>query len=89
MTHGIELLIGGLFEMAFGNPIAVGIVGVILFIIFLVAIRLSFEGAFGLFMAFIHILALFGNLPLMIWYGILLIDGLIIGIAVLRLTGHR
>lgn len=85
----LDQLVGGLLGFAFGNPLAVGIIGFFLFVVFLVAIKISFEGAFGLSMAFIHVLAVFGYLPFYALYGILIIDGLIIAVAVLRLTGRR
>lgn len=85
----LDGLIGALFGTAFGNPILVGLVGIVLFIIFLVAIKLSFEGAFALFLAFIHLLVVFGNLPSFTIYAVLIIDGIIISIAFLRLMGRR
>lgn len=85
----LDSLIGALFGMAFGNTLTVGIVSLILFIIFLVAIKIGFEGAFALFMGFIHLVAVFGYLPYYLLYGILILDGLIIAITFLRLIGRH
>jgi len=89
MTNAIELLLGGLLQLAFGNPLAVGIISLVLFVIFIVAIKISFEGGFALFMGFIHLVAVFGYLPYYVWYGLLIVDGIILSIAFLRLVGRH
>ena len=89
MLMAFDTLIGGVLNVAFGNPLMTGIIGVVLFIIFLVAIKISFEGAFGLFMGFVHLLALGGYLDMMMLYGLLVVDGIIIAFAFLRMIGRH
>ena len=88
----LDTLIGALFGTAFGSPLTVGVIGLFLFIVFLVAVKISFEGAFALFMGFVHILAfsgMLGSLGLPLLFGVLIIDGIIISIAFLRLIGRH
>jgi len=88
----LDSLIGALFGTAFGSPLVVGVIGLFLFIVFLVAVKISFEGAFALLMGFIHIIAFsgfFGDLGLIPLFAVLIIDGIIISIAFLRLIGRH
>ena len=89
LADGMDAQIGTLFGSAFGSPLAVALIGFVLFIVFIVAIRISFEGAFALLMGFVHLLAFGGGLPQMFFWILLLIDGIIIAFAFLKMIGRH
>ena len=89
VAGSIETLIGQLFINIFGNPFMIGLGVLIMFIIFAVALRLSFELALMLIFVSILMASIFGLLPKAILYGMIIIGSLIIFIALSRLLARR
>ncbi len=89
VAGSIETTIGGLFTNLFGNPLMIGLIGLLMFIVFAVALRLSFELSIILIFVIVAIASIFGLLPKAFLYGLIIIGSLIIFIAISRLMARR
>lgn len=87
---GIELLLGNLFGSVIGgSPIFLGLIGLLILIILGVAFRLSFEGFLVILLPAFFLFALAGFFPAYIYYGIIVVCGLIIGFAMLMIVSRH
>ena len=88
MADPIELIIGTTLSGVFGNPLMLGAVGLIFIIALGVALRLGFEAFVVVMLPFIFLLVIYGNLPPVTLYAVLIGCGVIIFMALMRVMRH-
>jgi len=84
-TNTSDQFMNGLMDIV-GNPMLIGLLILIFFVFFIIALRISFDLAIVSFIPIMFIVSVFVE-PLRLIF--LIVLGLLIGIGVLRLIGKR
>jgi len=85
MQNTTDQFMNGLMDIV-GNPMLIGLLLLIFFVFFIIALRISFDIAIVSFIPIMFIVSVFVE-PLRLIF--LIVLGLLIGIGVLRLIGKR
>ncbi len=88
MANPFEIIIGQLFVNIFGSSLMMGLFGLLFLVVLGVALRLSFEAFIVVLLPAIFLMSVYGLLPAPILWGLVIIGGFIIFMALMRLVNR-